>query len=243
MNGTSVHPLPAASPVVSIPLGRQVANAIRHEILMGIVTPGETLQQDQLCERFGTSRMPVRDALRQLRHEGFLVARPNNHVQVVTFQRADIDDMFEATATLHGRLTRRAAERATTEDLLELRRLHTAMEDCLAAGQLAELWDRNRAFHRRIDELGSSPKLIAALRAVTIDVHRDALYLTVRQALHSNAEHARILDAMEARDGGAAEDLVAVHVMEARDDVVRHLTEVGVLRGEDVTGAAVPGSA
>lgn len=216
--------------IVNTSLGDQVASALRHEILSGALAPDEVLHQDALCSHFGTSRMPVRDALRQLSYEGFLVWSPNNQVRVATFTRPDVEDMFEVTAMLHGRLTRRATERCGEQDLAELLDLHEEMERCVSEGRVGELWERNRFFHRRIDVLAESPRLVAALRGVTIDLHRDALYLSEEQARQSNTEHHEILAAMTARIGTAAERLVAAHVSAARDAVISHLAESGVLR-------------
>jgi DNA-binding GntR family transcriptional regulator len=219
--------------VAAPPLGRQIADGIRHEILTGNLRPGQTLSQETLCARFGTSRMPVRDALRQLHYEGFLVWLPNNQTQVARFSRDDIYEIFEVHAMLHGRLARRATDRASEEDLDRLFTHHLMMVEAVTGLRLSELWSRNWQFHQEIVELGNSPKFVAALRAVTIEIHRTSLYNTEEQARRSNDEHAAILDAMRSRDGPSVEELMAEHVIEARDSVIGHLTRVGVLSEVD----------
>jgi DNA-binding GntR family transcriptional regulator len=216
--------------IVTDSLGRQVADALRHEILAGRLQPDEVLQQDALCSMFGTSRMPIRDALRQLCHEGFLVWLPKNQAKVAAFTRPDVEDMFEVQSLLSGRLARRATKRATDEELDELERLHEEMLVLTQQHELGALWDLNRTFHRRIDSIGASPKLEASLRTVTIDLHRDALYVTERQSRRSNVQHAELMAAMRERNAFEAEAIMAEHVLGARDEVIRHLSEVGVLR-------------
>ena len=67
--------------------GSQIAEALRNDILFGRVESGKRLSQVELCERFGTSRMPVRDALRQLTYEGFLIDDGKGHAVVAPVTR------------------------------------------------------------------------------------------------------------------------------------------------------------
>lgn len=217
--------------VVTASLGEQIADAIRHEILLGKLHPGETLSQETVCGRYGTSRMPVRDALRQLVLEGVLVPSSNGQVEVVRFTRHDIGDMFDVCGLVCGRLTLRATERQTEADMVRLRDLHVQMTDSLDQGRLSELWELNVRFHGAIEAVGRSPKLEMACRVVTIELHRVAMYQTFERSQRSNEEHEQILEAMAAGDGQGAAELVSTHVTEARDDVIRHLENIGVLVG------------
>ena len=60
-------------------LGKQVADAVRRDILFGKLKPGTKIAQQQVCDRFGVSRMPARDALRQLMHEGLIIPDGARH--------------------------------------------------------------------------------------------------------------------------------------------------------------------
>jgi DNA-binding GntR family transcriptional regulator len=221
------------TPIVTEPLGRQVARALRRDLLMGVLRPGEVLRQDRLCERFGVSRIPVRDALLELANEGFLIPLRKRGLQVATFRQQDIEDAFELAAHLHGRLIRRAAERASDQQLDLLVVLQAGMEDSLATTSLEELWQKNNSFHRQIDDLAQSPKLVAALRDVRISLFETALFATEEHARSSILDYAPIVDVMRRRDVRRAEELASAHLVKACSDVIRHLHQVGILTTPD----------
>lgn len=203
-------------------LGQQIAAAVRHDLMSGLITHDD-LQQEALCRRFGTSRVPVRDALRELVHEGFLEWMPNKQVRIVTFDAVDVRDMFDIEIELSGRLVRRAAERAAEADLQKLVKLHDVMVENTEAGRLGDLLDDNRYFHRTIDDLARSPKLTAALRSVTVDVHLEYLYRDLPDAERANVDHARLLDAIRLHDPNLAESVMRDHVGIVRQRVITDL--------------------
>ena len=101
-------------------LGDQIAQRLRDDILLGRIPPGTAINQQQLSEAYETSRIPVRDALRQLVHEGFLVSTPGGQPIVTKLTPDDIFDTFSVLALIHGRLARRATLTATAEELAGL---------------------------------------------------------------------------------------------------------------------------
>lgn len=207
-------------------LGSQIADVIRREIIFGRLKPGERLGQRDLCERFGTSRMPVRDALRQLMYEGFVASDGGRHLVVLRMRREDIRDTYEIEGMLHGLATRRVATNATPAQQAELRDFHERM--LVAPDQLAVMADLNWRFHRRINQLADSQKLIAALRALALQIPRDYLVEFPEWATRANTEHAEILDAVRRRRGPKAESLMRDHVLAAGEDLIRFLESSGV---------------
>lgn len=207
-------------------LGGQIADAIRREILLGRLEVGQRLGQSQLCSRFGTSRMPVRDALRQLAYEGFLLSDGGGHAVVARMSRGDIEDTYAIEGTLHGFAARRVAKKASSEEIAELRRRHEEM--MLREHDVAALAELNDQFHRRINHLADSRKLLAALRTLALSIPRDYLVEFPEWAARANCEHAEILAAFEARDGERVEVLMRAHVSEAGSYLVRYLQGCGV---------------
>lgn len=207
-------------------LGSQIADVVRRDIIFGRVRPGERLGQHQLCERFGTSRMPVRDALRQLNYEGFLAADGGRHLVVVRMRREDIRDTYEIEGMLHGLATRRVAQRGDAEAHAELRDFHERM--VARERQLTEMADLNWRFHRRINHLAASQKLVAALRSLALQIPRDYLVEFPSWAHRANVEHAAIIDAVTTGRADEAESLMRQHVLAAGEDLIVFLESSGV---------------
>src|SRR5438128_4353594 len=99
---------PRANTLHRTSLASQIVQRVRADILFGRLRPGERVSQQQLAELYGTSRVPVRDALRQLTHEGFLVSAPGGQAVVSRLTATDITDTFAVMATALARATWRA---------------------------------------------------------------------------------------------------------------------------------------
>ncbi len=98
--------------IIRFNLSEQIAERLRDDIVHGRIPAGTRLVQDELCERFGTSRMPVRDALQQLTHEGMLEQHGQQRI-VVSLGAEDLEDVHGLTAVLHGWAAGRVAELAS----------------------------------------------------------------------------------------------------------------------------------
>lgn len=217
-------------PTTTTPLDRstlstQIADVVRADIVFGRIEPGTALGQRELCERFETSRMPARDALRQLAHEGLVVPDGAGHQVVAQLSRRDIEDAYVIEGILQGLAARRVAETHTDEIIAELwerhREMVAAQEDPVRLGEL------NWEFHHRITDLAESRKLTAALRTIRISMPTDATYLVQfpEWGSHVNSEHTEIIEAIEARDGDRAERLMRDHVASAGFHLTEYLTE------------------
>jgi acyl-CoA synthetase (AMP-forming)/AMP-acid ligase II/DNA-binding GntR family transcriptional regulator len=230
---TSVSPnsdLDALSPtpLQRDPLGNQIADTLRREILLGVLSPGTQVSQQQLCERFGTSRMPVRDALRELVQEGLMTLDSARHIVVAPLSKQDLLDAFTIEGVLTGMATERASQRASAADLDSLERLHEAMLEAAAGNQQNAMVELNWSFHRKINHMSGSRKLILALRKVSVDLPRDFLEQVPEWNVTSNADHARILAAMRAGKHKAAGKCMTEHVTVSGSGLVEHLAAHGV---------------
>ena len=112
--------------------------------------------------------MPVRDALRQLRHEGLLEEDRGNHLRIASFDFESIRDVYAVKAAAHARATRRATERSTDAELASLLDIHREMVRAVDQGDSADVAVSNWSFHRRINVLARAPYLVATLRALPI---------------------------------------------------------------------------
>jgi DNA-binding GntR family transcriptional regulator len=218
----------SAAPVERKLLSSQIADSLRRDILFGILKPGTKMSQQQLCEIFGTSRMPVRDALRALVHDGLMMLDETNHILVAPLSRADLIDAFTIEGVLTGLAAQRASELATEAELDELEQLHESMVTAAAAGDLSLMVDLNWQFHRRINRLAGSRKLLVGLRKVSLDLPRDYLEHVPQWIERSNKEHAQILAALRERRHEDAASLMREHVVNSGRGLVGFLESQGV---------------
>lgn len=204
------------------PLGWQIFQEIRRQILFGQVDPGTPLTQQDLCDRFGTSRMPVRDAINMLVMNG-LATRPNNRDAVVAnVTPDDILDAFRVSAHLHALAAVRAINRGTDEERQRLVETHHQLVEAIKKKDLVLSAELNGRFHRQLNRMSHSTPILTALRRVTAFVPDDFVKEAPEYALQGLEEHESIMDAFEHGDREKLQDTIIHHVLSVAD----HLQEV-----------------
>jgi DNA-binding GntR family transcriptional regulator len=171
--------------------------------------------------------MPVRDALQQLAYEGFLAVSDGRSV-VAPLNKRDVLDIYVIEGLLHGLATRRVAERASNDDVAELRKRHKEMLEAEKDGDVERMASLNWHFHRRINQMANSPKLSAALRTLALSIPRDYVVEFPHWMHRANEEHGAILEVLATSDGDRAEALMRQHVEAAGRDLVDYLSAKGL---------------
>ncbi|MBQ2047709.1 MAG: GntR family transcriptional regulator, partial [Schwartzia sp.] len=105
------------------PLREVVCETLRDAIRRGVLKPGERLMEIQLAEELGVSRTPVREAIRKLELEGYVIMMPRRGTYVANLSIRDINEVFEIRTSLESLSNGLAAERITNEELEQLQRL------------------------------------------------------------------------------------------------------------------------
>lgn len=191
----------------------------------GRVHPGQRLKEEELAQQLGISRTPVREALLVLQTEGLLEATPNRGAAVRSYDRADLEEMYELRALLESRAARRAASHVTGE---QLEALETSCErfSALVGGEdLKALVAENAVFHDTILEASGSGRLAGMVRQVVARplVYQSYVWYSADEVAASYRSHVELADALGAGDGDRAERVMQEHVFDARDVLVRHL--------------------
>lgn len=212
-------------------LGSQIARQLRQDILLGRIPPGSAVSQRELCIAYGTSRMPVRDALQQLAHEGLVQNSPAGRSVIVGMTVEDIEDSFFVEGVVHSRAARRATANATDDDLAALRSLHEQMLAATNGRDFALVGDLNWRFHGLINQLAASAKLRALVKTVSVAVPREYLVEIPEWAERSNDEHEQIVAGMDQRNPEVVAAAVCSHFEEAGANLVSYLRNRGVLPG------------
>ncbi|RLV50092.1 GntR family transcriptional regulator [Nocardioides mangrovicus] len=202
---------------------------LREEIVAGTHQPGDRLVEQQLCQAYGVSRVPVREALKQLEAEGFVVSRAYAGVRVAHLSADDAEDLFAVRTSIESITARRAALRFKRGDD-EVEGLRTGLchlveegERLLDAGRRDDLPPLNTAFHLGIAELCGNHSLTALLRQVSAKIQwLYAMDVDVRGG-HSWTEHRTIADAVLAGRAGEAARLMTRHISNSKEGyLLRH---------------------
>ncbi|MDQ3386342.1 MAG: GntR family transcriptional regulator [Actinomycetota bacterium] len=207
-----------------------VVDRLRALILTGEYGPEERLVEEQLADRLGVSRTPIRQALTTLEAEGLVEMEPNKGAAVCSFSVDDVWDIYDMRAVLEGHAARRASERIAAEDLARLSGSVEEMEGL--AGRCADheeeiraLVALNQEFHGTIIDASRNRRLQRLIgRTIEIPLMFKAFFwYGEKERMVSNHYHRQILGALEAGDGERAEIIMREHVYEGRDFVIQAL--------------------
>jgi DNA-binding GntR family transcriptional regulator len=125
----------------------QLIVRFRDRILSGTYAPGSALRQDSLAAEFGTSKIPVREALVQLQSEGLVDIFPNRGFQVRPLATSELDEVFRLRLQIEPFAVAEGAKLATATDHRAARDALKRLNDATAAGEFASSGRLNRAFH------------------------------------------------------------------------------------------------
>lgn len=193
-------------------LSDEAATYVRAQIMSGKLKPGDAVRVDTIAEALSISTTPAREALKALRVEGFLELIPRKGFQVAHLSAADIQDLFTVQALVAGELVARAVKNATDEDRARLHRIHQWLVQAAEANDIAELEEQNHQFHRELNRLGDSPKILWVLGLLTRYVPR-MYYASIPGWPESTmTDHHAILAAFDSGDAEAGRAAMKAHL-------------------------------
>ncbi|MDX1516903.1 MAG: GntR family transcriptional regulator [Woeseiaceae bacterium] len=216
----ATHPLSATT------LSEQVFEALQTAIVTGDLKPGAKLREPELAKRFGTSRGPLRDALRRLEARHLVTNTPNAGARVVSLSETQLLELYQVREALEGMTCRLAAEQMSDRDIDELERLldrHEA-EVRRKDGAVYFQQEGDLDFHFRIASGCRNELLRSALcedHYHLMRLYRHKFSNRAGRPKRALAEHRMILDAIRERDGELAELLMRRHIRSARNAVLQ----------------------
>jgi len=207
---------PLSPAVDTTPLGQQIEQVLKEEILDGHLEPGDRVNIEALAERWSVSSTPVRDAVRRLEAAGFLRVHPRKGVYVAELGEDDFRDIFELRIALECLAVESAALLAPDEELTRvLEQYREAAQHFQETGDRSLLAKRDYMVHDLLMRYCRNARLVAIMRdlrdlidwaqATIVSRQPEAYDVTVH-------EHMHIVEAMQARD-----------VVEARRAIREHL--------------------
>lgn len=174
---------------------------LRAIFLNGELPEGSRIPEVALSERFGVSRTPLREALKVMAAEGFVILRPNRGAVVAPIDPTEIAPLVEFKGALERLIGLLVPARASEADIAELERLHLDLGDALERQDHAAYTRINYTFHQRLAQATRNPVLVQNYEAVQQKIwrYRFTINELSDRLAESYAEHERIMIALRAR--------------------------------------------
>jgi DNA-binding GntR family transcriptional regulator len=196
-----------------------VLASVRDGILSGVLDPGARLRQEELAELFGTSRIPVREALRALEYEGLVRSEPHRGFTVTSLDADDVEEVYDLRIVLESHAIRLAIPLLTDEDLVELEGIYREMADAPDADQALAARER---FYLRLYSVSGRPRLVGLIARLRQEVAR-ALRMPTLQ--HAPSIHEAFFEAIRTADADRAVATLAGHYRRIPVLIRRYLRE------------------
>jgi len=195
-------------------LSIELADKVREDILIEALPPGMKLTEQVICDQYGVSRTPVREALRTLETEGLVEIIPNRGAFVIGFSMDDMADLFELRKIYEAQAVRWAIMRISEEKMEELEESFEFMEFYTARGDARRMKELNARFHRCIYEAAHSRMLadiLMSYQSYLLQSSRSPQF----QKGHLDEifrEHSRVFDAFVKKDPEAGAAAMEAHI-------------------------------
>lgn len=214
------------------PLRELVCENIRQAIIAGVFSPGERLMEIQMADEMGVSRTPVREAIRKLELEGFVVMIPRRGTYVADISIKDITEIYEIRTSLDMLAAGLAAERITDDELENLNRLLVEIGQHIADNNMEKIVEADTAFHDILYQASRNERLrsiINNLREQLTGIRGRSMSYPGR-LVETMAEHRTLVDCIAARDVEKAQNAARVHLENAEHTLMKSLTAVDKAR-------------
>jgi DNA-binding GntR family transcriptional regulator len=209
----------------------RVFEALQDAIVRGEIAPGSRVGETELAERFGTSRGPLREALRRLESRRLVERTPHVGIRIASLSQAALIEIYYVREALEGMAARLAATLMTPDEVAGLKALLAAHEqdEALKADMAYFQQEGDLDFHYRIIQGSHNTQLTQLLIGELyhrIRMYRYQISAYANRPQKAFGEHQRIAEAIEARDGDLAEMLMRRHISSARQNIEKHQKEL-----------------
>lgn len=208
-----------------LPLREVVFKTIRDAILTGTLRPSERLMENDLAEKLGVSRTPIREALRKLELEGFIEIIPRKGAIVRQITSKEIDDVLEIRGVLEGLAAKKACERMSREQKEKLISVKEEFEEAVKINNVDLMAQKDVEFHDIIFNSTQNERLMIIINNLREQIYRFRVtYLYDKKYLESIIrEHNEITSSILEGDGEKAEKTSMVHIYNQQKAVVNLL--------------------
>jgi DNA-binding GntR family transcriptional regulator len=211
---------PSEAPRASASLHGELLAALRDYIVEGNLEDGARVPERLLCDRFGISRTPLREALKVLAAEGLIDLLPNRGARVRILSPDDLRELFDVMGGLEALAGRLACERISDDEVAEIERVHHEMYRFYLRRDMHGYFQCNQDIHRMIVEAAGNAALKATYASFAGRIRRvrySANLATDRDRWgEAMREHEAMLDALRRRAGSELSDILFIHLRNKR---------------------------
>ena len=196
------------------PLREVVCESLREAIRNGVLKPGERIMEIQLAEELGVSRTPVREAIRKLELEGYVVMMPRRGTYVASMSIRDINEIFEIRTALESLSNGLAADHITDDELEHLQRLLVIIGGYIKDGNIDKIVETDIEFHDTMYHAARNERLVGIISNLRDQLTRfRTLSMSYPGRLEETLEeHKKIVEAIANGDRKAASKAAELHM-------------------------------
>jgi DNA-binding GntR family transcriptional regulator len=222
-------------PKVKTPLREDIAEDLRAAIFQGVFPAGERIYEGRIAEQMEVSRIPVREALALLEHEGLVVRKPNRGVFVAKMTDTELSEFYTLRSVVEEFAMELAMKYATCQDIERMREQLHEMERAFQAGDKSETFEADMTFHRRVAEASHHSLLLRYWEQIAGLLRTQ--YITLLPVFYPMREdivgrHQALLDAMLSNDVEHARMLIRDHVVASGEVLAAEARRMGMLLGK-----------
>jgi DNA-binding GntR family transcriptional regulator len=214
----------AAHPPAASSLHGEVLSRLRDYIVEGSLAEGERIPERELCEMFGISRTPLREALKVLASEGLLDLLPNRGARVRALTTRDLTELFDVMGGLEALAGRLACENMTEDEIAAVEKLHYEMYGCYLRRDLHGYFQFNQFIHQKIVEAARNATLAVTYASFAGRLRRVRFSANLARDRdrwsEAMREHEAILDALRRKAGQELSDILFHHLRNKRRALV-----------------------
>lgn len=206
-------------------LHHELVDRLQPLIINSELKPGTKIPEKQLCERFGVSRTPLREALKVLASDGLVRLEPNRGAWVTQVTQEEVDEVFPVLGALEALSGELACKHITDNEIEEVRALHAQMIRSYESRDLDAYFSVNQKIHRAILLAARNATLTTSCQALSLRMQRARYLANMSEGRWYDAvqEHEKILQCLIARDGPNLAATLLHHMDAKRASVVKWL--------------------
>lgn len=213
--------------ITRLSLHHELVPLLRDMIMGGELQPGEKIHEPKLCERFGVSRTPLREALKVLAAEGLVQIAPNRGAMVARITQEEINELFPIMGMLEALAGELAAAKIKKREFTKLMDLHNTMIEHYEKGEWAPYIKLNRAIHESLFTIAGNESLTTLYNTLMVRIHSVRYVAKKSQERWDEAvdDHRRLMVALDERDGEAVVRILRDHLRHKAEMVAEAMAD------------------
>lgn len=196
-------------------LHEELVERLRNLVVEDELKPGEKVPEKELCEAFGVSRTPLREALKVLASEGLVVLQANRGSRVAEVTQQELESTFPVIAVLEQLAGELACQNITEDEFLRLEEMHEELVKSFSERDRASYFQINQDIHQALISSARNPVLASQHQALDVRVRRARFKANLSETRWAQAieEHNAMMQMLRLRDGECLGQIMKTHML------------------------------